>query len=116
MREAIRNMSEEDKQTYYNPSEQLRYQRAESYRRNVYELIEKGDPIAVQLFGEYTQCDHTLQYLKYYASITPLEALNAFGCNRLAARISDLRADGYDIRTELNRGKKNYAIYRLEED
>ena len=64
----------------------------------------------------YTQCEFTLQYLERYGSITPLEALNAFGCFRLSARVADLRADGHNITTEIHKGKKNYAIYRLEDD
>lgn len=68
-----------------------------------------------QCFDEKkTQTEMTLEYLKRFGSITPLEALSAFGCFRLSARISDLRADGYEISTELNKGKKNFAIYRLE--
>ena len=60
-----------------------------------------------------TQCDYLLEYLELYNSITPMEALNAFNCFRLGARVSDLRADGYDITTEINpKGKKKYAIYR----
>ena len=64
----------------------------------------------------YTQCEFLLQYLQKFDSITPLEALNAFGCFRLSARIADLRADGHVITTEIHKGKKNYAIYRLEDD
>ena len=63
-----------------------------------------------------TQYNMTLDYLKLHGSLTPLEALNAFGCFRLAAIISDLRRDGYDIETEISKGKKHYAIYTLRED
>jgi hypothetical protein len=34
-------------------------------------------------------------------SLTTLEALNMFGCFRLAARISNLRDEGMDIHTEI---------------
>lgn len=34
-------------------------------------------------------------------SLTTLEALNMFGCFRLAARISNLRDEGMDIETEI---------------
>ena len=63
-----------------------------------------------------TQCEMALEYLQKFDSITPLEALTAFGCLRLSARIADLRDDGHDITTEIHKGKKNYAIYRLEDD
>lgn len=46
--------------------------------------------------------------------ITALEALAEIGCFRLAARISDLRADGYTIETVTERlGGKTYARYVL---
>jgi hypothetical protein len=47
-------------------------------------------------------------------SLTPLDALEDFGCFRLAARVADLRREGMDIEcsTETNNGKR-YARYRL---
>lgn len=65
---------------------------------------------------DHTQCEFLLQYLQKFDSITPLEALTAFGCLRLSARIADLRADGHNISTEIHKGKKNYAIYTLEDE
>lgn len=59
-----------------------------------------------------------LDYLRKYGSITPDEArLYCRKCERLAARISELRADGHNIVTDNKTadGKPvNYAIYRLE--
>jgi len=48
--------------------------------------------------------------------ITPLEALENYGCLRLAARIDELRRDGHPIRTEMVEGRdgKRWAMYRLE--
>lgn len=44
-----------------------------------------------------------------------MEALVKFGCFRLAARISDLRSLGHNIKTEMViNNKKNYANYILE--
>lgn len=63
-----------------------------------------------------TQCEMALEYVQKFDSITPLEALTAFGCLRLSARIADLRADGHNITTEIHKGRKNYAIYRLEDE
>lgn len=62
-----------------------------------------------------TQCDMALEYIKLFGSITPLEALMAFGCLRLGARIADLRETGLNILTDIAKGPKRYAIYRLEE-
>lgn len=66
--------------------------------------------------SEKTHCDYLLEYLERYGSITQLEALRAFGCMRLGARVSDLRRSGYDIETEINPKGKRYAIYRYEEN
>ena len=57
-----------------------------------------------------------LGHLQRYGSISPLEALDKFGCFRLAARINDLRAKKHNIETYVGKenGKK-FAIYRLKE-
>lgn len=49
-----------------------------------------------------------------FAGLSPAEALNGLGCFRLAARISELRAIGFDITTtyETRRGV-TYARYHL---
>lgn len=61
--------------------------------------------------------DLILAYLQKYGSITPDEArLFCRKCERLAARISELRSEGYNIITDnkdKNGNKVNYAIYRL---
>lgn len=60
-----------------------------------------------------------LQYLRAHGSITPDEAqTHCKRCHRLAARISELRADGYNIITDnkdADGNTVNYAIYRLKE-
>ena len=46
--------------------------------------------------------------------ITHLEAMNWFGCARLAARIKDLRDEGMSIQTTtVKEGKKTFARYSL---
>jgi hypothetical protein len=61
-----------------------------------------------------TQNEMILAYLKKGKSITPVDALNKFGCFRLAARVSDLRKDGLNIATKfVTKEGKNYASYRL---
>lgn len=42
-----------------------------------------------------------LQMLLDGMNVTPMDALNACGCFRLSARIFDLRAKGYDIKTDM---------------
>lgn len=63
-----------------------------------------------------TQCDSIREYLESGKSITPIDALNLFGCFRLGARIADLKKQGMDIRTDIindPRNGKRYASYRL---
>ncbi|MCF6775258.1 helix-turn-helix domain-containing protein [Thiotrichales bacterium 19X7-9] len=59
------------------------------------------------------QSEAILNHLKRHGSITPLEALNEYGCLRLGARIYDLRRQGIEIKIELSRSDKHYAIYTL---
>ena len=40
------------------------------------------------------------EHLKRYGSIEPMTALREYGCYRLSGRISELRSEGVDIRTE----------------
>ena len=47
-------------------------------------------------------------------SITAVEALEKFGCFRLAARIEEFRKQGHNITTEtVKRGDKEFARYHL---
>ncbi len=68
------------------------------------------------------QCQLVLMHMKKYGSITHLEAEREYGIARLAARISDLRGQGYAIKSEMISGKNrreektNYARYMLVED
>ena len=47
-----------------------------------------------------SQTDQILEWMLSGRPITPLEALNRFGCNRLAARIADIKARGYLVYSE----------------
>ena len=44
-----------------------------------------------------SQCDMIIAWLQKGYSITQLDALNMFGCFRLASRVHDLRERGYNI-------------------
>ena len=58
-----------------------------------------------------TQRNQILEYLLAGFSLTPLEALEKFGCFRLAARIEELRDMGYAIITNrLSNGVAEYMI------
>lgn len=68
-----------------------------------------------------TQTAKILQHMRLHGSITPMDALQCYGCMRLAARIADLRKQGVLITAEpengLNRdGEKiRYTRYRIAE-
>lgn len=54
------------------------------------------------------------QHLKSGKPITPIEALNLYGCFRLGARIWDLKSKGLNIITTMIKdGRKKYAQYSL---
>lgn len=46
------------------------------------------------------QTARIIRYMESGKSITPLQALNLFGCLRLSARIFDIREMGYKIKSE----------------
>lgn len=61
-----------------------------------------------------SQYDAILGHLRAGNTITGLEALDMFGCARLAARIYDLREDGHAIkssRVTTSTGKKVSMYY-----
>ena len=47
-----------------------------------------------------TQKEKILEWLQKGGKLTALDALDLFGCNRLAARINELRQEGYNIKVE----------------
>lgn len=59
-----------------------------------------------------------LHYLKQGKTISPLDALQSFGCFRLASRIYELRDAGWPIHCERKEvgDKKRVAFYSLEMD
>lgn len=59
------------------------------------------------------QTEAIKQYLDAGNSITAIEALNKFGCFRLASRIHDLKTEGYVVDKIMITGENNkrYAQY-----
>jgi len=54
------------------------------------------------------------QHLLQGRSITPIEALNRFGCFRLSGRIFDLKREGLNISTKMvEKGGKRFAEYKI---
>lgn len=50
-----------------------------------------------------SQATQILRWLQAGKKLTPQDALREFGCFRLAARINDLRREGYNIQSERKR-------------
>jgi hypothetical protein len=48
-----------------------------------------------------TQAAFILGYLQLGKRVTPMLALQLWGCNRLAARIAELKAEGWTIQREM---------------
>lgn len=63
------------------------------------------------------QAEKILRWLQSGRSLTPIEALDRFGCLRLGGRIYDLRKQGHDIKAEdfKTPSGKHVARYRLAE-
>jgi hypothetical protein len=66
-----------------------------------------------------TQREEVLAHMEAVGPITPIDALNLYGCFRLAARIGELRSRGHQIKTETIphplRNGKTYARYSIEQ-
>ena len=61
-----------------------------------------------------SQADLISLYLESGHELTPMQALEMFGCFRLAARIKDLRERGLPIETlDREANGKRFAAYRL---
>ena len=65
-----------------------------------------------------TQQEKILGHMQTQGPINPIEALNEYGCFRLAARISDLKKLGHTIDTTMHGSRfgKRYAVYSLSDD
>lgn len=61
-----------------------------------------------------TQKQQIKEYLTKGKKITPLEALNKFGCFRLAAVVYNLKAEGLKIKSEnVTKQGKKFASYSV---
>jgi hypothetical protein len=61
-----------------------------------------------------TQIDSIRAHLVKGKPITPLEALERYGCFRLAAVIFKIREEGFTVETEMvHKGQKKWASYTL---
>lgn len=66
-----------------------------------------------------TQCEKILRYIEENGSITPLDAMQEFGCMRLASRMCDIKKMGYPVRVKIESSKNRngepvrYARYEV---
>lgn len=56
-----------------------------------------------------TQTERVLDYMEEFGSITQYEAFLDLGISRLAARISDLKEDGYIIKAEPTKVRNRFG-------
>ena len=57
--------------------------------------------MAEEMHSKPTQAAFILGWLQLGKRVTPMLALQLWGCNRLAARIAELKAEGWEIRREM---------------
>lgn len=55
------------------------------------------------------QVDMILSHLKEHGSITPLDAMQEYGCMRLGARIWEIRDLGYKVETKMESSKNRFG-------
>ena len=66
-----------------------------------------------------TQIEKIINYMEQRGSITSLEAMQELGCMRLASRMCDIKALGYNVVREMETSKNrsgepvHYARYRI---
>jgi hypothetical protein len=73
------------------------------------------DKQAKPFFGPESQNAKILKHLKSGRSITAIEALELYGCFRLAARIANIEKKGFIIDSKYEtRGGKTYSRYTLK--
>tara|TARA_S200002703_G_scaffold67185_1_gene58362 strand:+ start:2591 stop:2818 length:228 start_codon:yes stop_codon:yes gene_type:complete len=62
-----------------------------------------------------SQIKEIRHYLESGGKLTPLEALDKFGCFRLAAIVHNLREEGLNIKTTMvKQGQKSFAEYSID--
>ena len=80
---------------------------------------QKAQPVkweSAKVVTKYSQQEQIKECLLEGNSITAMEALDLFGCFRLASRISDLKKQGLNIESrKVQKGEKWVSEYRLNQ-
>ena len=70
--------------------------------------------ITNRVHREESQSGRILKHMQEGYGITPITALNKYGCFRLAAVIFNLKREGHNIRTTIiKENNKKFARYKL---
>tara|TARA_R110000764_G_scaffold181818_1_gene267772 strand:- start:306 stop:554 length:249 start_codon:yes stop_codon:yes gene_type:complete len=70
--------------------------------------------ITNRVHREESQSGRILKHMQEGYGITPITALNKYGCFRLAAVVFDLKKEGHNIRTTIiKENNKKFARYKL---
>ena len=70
--------------------------------------------ITNRVHREESQSGRILKHMQEGYGITPITALNKYGCFRLAAVVFDLKREGHNIETTIIReNEKKFARYKL---
>ena len=70
--------------------------------------------ITNRVHREESQSGRILKHMQEGYGITPITALNNYGCFRLAAVVFNLKREGHNIRTTIIReNNKKFARYKL---
>jgi hypothetical protein len=70
--------------------------------------------ITTRVHREESQSGRILKHMQEGYGITPITALNKYGCFRLAAVVFDLKKEGHNIRTTIiKENNKKFARYKL---
>ena len=56
-----------------------------------------------------TQKEMVIQYIEDFGSITPMEAFSDLGITKLATRVSEMKKDGIEFKTEMVHGGNRYG-------
>ena len=56
-----------------------------------------------------TQKEMVIQYIEDFGSITPMEAFSDLGITKLATRVSEMKKDGIEFKTEMVHGRNRYG-------
>ena len=70
--------------------------------------------ITNRVHREESQSGRILKHMQEGYGITPITALNKYGCFRLAAVVFNLKREGHNIRTTIiKENNKKFARYKL---